>query len=405
MFDAAAIALALDNPALFASHFPGDSWAAWRAFVRALCGAPMTGEQLAIYQKHTGRTAPPPGPFGEASLIVGRRGGKSRILAFVAVALATLREYDEHLSSGEIATIGVLASTTKQARSIFNYTLGLLRDTPALRGMVQDEAQDTILLRNRVQIEIASASFRSTRGYTYAAVLADEVAFWRSEESANPDVEILRALRPGLASIPGSVMLLASSPYGKKGVLYDSFRRYYGKDDAPVLVWKAATASMNPKLNPAIIAREYQEDPESARAEYGAEFRDDLADFISREAIDAITMRWKAELPPVPGVAYDGILRSVRRIARCDDAGGRSPVKAEPDIGRRFGGPRRRSRSRRVGRRLRVTAAAVRDQPRAVSDRYGGEWPAARFAQHGIALEQSSAQRSPTCIIDFLALR
>lgn len=31
-------------------------------------------------------------------------------------------------------------------------------------------------------------------------LLCDEIAFWRDETSANPDVEILRALRPGMVS-------------------------------------------------------------------------------------------------------------------------------------------------------------------------------------------------------------
>jgi hypothetical protein len=34
-----------------------------------------------------------------------------------------------------------------------------------------------------------------TQEYLDAAVLLDEVAFWRSDESANPDKEILAALR------------------------------------------------------------------------------------------------------------------------------------------------------------------------------------------------------------------
>src|ERR1700760_4859154 len=42
--------------------------------------------------------------------------------------------------------------------------------------------------------------------------LADETAFWRDENSTNPDVEIFRALRPGLSSIPTAMLLNASSP-------------------------------------------------------------------------------------------------------------------------------------------------------------------------------------------------
>ena len=120
---------------------------------------------------------------------------------------------------------------------------------------------------NRVRIEISTASFRTTRGYTLIACLCDEIAFWRQEEtSANPDVEILRALRPGLASIPGSMLLLASSPYAKRGELYSAYRRHFGIEGARVLVWKADTGSMNPAIDPEIIAEAYETDPEAARS-------------------------------------------------------------------------------------------------------------------------------------------
>ena len=105
--------------------------------------------------------------------------------------------------------------------------------------------------------------------------------------------------------------MLASSPYAKRGELYAAFRRHFGKDDARVLVWKADTATMNPKIDPAIIAEAYDSDPEAARAEYGAEFRDDLADYITREAVDAVVCWGRSELPPEPGVT-----------AFCDPSGG-----------------------------------------------------------------------------------
>ena len=100
---------------------------------------------------------------------------------------------------------------------------------------------ETIELSNRVHIEIATASFRSTRGYSYAAVLADEVAFWRSDEtSLNPDVEFCarcgRGWRASRCDVADCV-----SPYAKRGELYNAYRRYFGKDDGRVLVWKAST--------------------------------------------------------------------------------------------------------------------------------------------------------------------
>lgn len=401
MHDGVAIAAALENPDLFGPHFRGPSWDAWRAFIAALFAAPMSDEHLALYQQCTGRTVAPTTPFTEAALVVGRRGGKSRTLAFVAVALATLRDYTPYLSAGEVATVGVLASTRPQGRSIFRYIAGLLNEIPALHPMVVDETNDTILLSNRVQIEIAAASFRSTRGYSYAAVLCDEIAFWRSEESLNPDVEILRALRPGLASIPGSIMMLASSPYAKKGALYNSYRRHYGKDDARVLVWKAPTEVMNPRIPPEIIAEAYEEDPEAARAEYGAEFRDDLADFITRESIDAITMWGRHELPPEPGVSYSGF---------CDPSGGASDSMTLA-IGHQAGDVGILDALLEIRAPFDPDAAVAEcvgllkrfGITRIVGDHYAGLWPVARFSAHGVTFEQSARGKSDI-YRDFLPL-
>ncbi len=384
---------ALDDPSLFGPHFRGPSWAAWRSFLRALFALPADMPSEA-FKAATGRASQPIAPFTEAALIVGRRGGKSRILALIAVYLACFRDYAHHLAPGEVATIAVLAANRPQARSIFRYISGILKAVPLFARMVVDENTEAITLANRVVIEIGTASFRTTRGYSFAAVLCDEIAFWRQDEtSANPDVEILRALRPGMASISGSILMLASSPYAKRGELYAAFRRHFGKDDARVLVWKADTATMNPKIDPAIIAEAYDSDPEAARAEYGAEFRDDLADYITREAVDAVVCWGRSELPPEPGVTY---------AAFCDPSGGVNDamtlavahlrdgaicvLDAVLEVRPPFDPEIAVAACTAVLRRFGVT--------RVTGDRYAGLWPAARFAEHGIAFEQSARPKS-----------
>ncbi len=247
---------AMADPNIFAPHFRGSSWKAWKAALAALFALPMSDEALATYTACTGRVSAPTVPFAEAAFCVGRRGGKSRILALIAVYLATFRDYRPHLAPGEVATIAILAANRAQARSIFRFVIGLLKAVPLIQPMVVDDNTEQITLSNRVVIEIATASFRTSRGYSFGAVLADEVAFWRQEESsANPDVEIMRAVRPGMASIPGSILLLASSPYAKKGELYNAFRRYHGKDDGRVLFWKAPTELMNPRWTSGLLRR------------------------------------------------------------------------------------------------------------------------------------------------------
>jgi hypothetical protein len=221
---------AMADPNVFAPHFKGSSWKPWKAALAAIFALPMDDEALATYRTCTGRSGAPMAPFTEAALCVGRRGGKSRILALIAVYLASFRDYRPHLAPGEVATIVIMAANKAQARSIFRFVIGLLKAVPLIQPMIIEDNTEQITLSNRVIIEIATASFRTSRGYSFAAVLADEVAFWRSDESsANPDVEIMRAVRPGMASIPGSILLLASSPYAKKGELYNAFRRHMAR--------------------------------------------------------------------------------------------------------------------------------------------------------------------------------
>ncbi len=306
----------MDHPDGLGPFFRGDTWQAWQAFLAALFALPMDEDQLALYRHHTGRQEPPDEPFTEAALVCGRRGGKSRVLALIAVYLGTLRDYTEFLAPGEMATIAVIAADRKQARSIFRYILGMLEAVPSLKAMVAEEQAGAVTLHNRVVIEITTASLRATRGYTFAAVLADEIAFWRTDESsANPDTEILAAIRPGMTTIPGSMLLLASSPYSKRGALFEAFRDCYGRDGADVLVWRGTTREMNPAVPQREIDRAYDKDPVSAAAEHGAEFRNDISGFVAREVVEAAVVPGRREVLPLPNTRY---------VAFVDPSGGSS---------------------------------------------------------------------------------
>ncbi len=65
---------AIGDDKLFARWFRDRAtWAAWRAFLAALFALPMTPDQLATYQKCTGRTDAPTDISNEAWLVCGRR--------------------------------------------------------------------------------------------------------------------------------------------------------------------------------------------------------------------------------------------------------------------------------------------------------------------------------------------
>lgn len=385
---------AIDDPDVFAPLMRDpESWLAWRAFLAALFALDATPDQVAIYEQCTGRTDLPTAPTTEAWLVVGRRGGKSFVLALIAVFLACFRDWRSHLAAGERATIMIIAADRKQARVIMRYVHGILRAVPMLAQTVEADRQQGVDLRRSVTIEVHSASFRTTRGYTVVAALCDEIAFWRSDDSANPDAEIVAALRPAMATVRGAMLLCASSPYARRGVLHDAHRRYYGRAASPVLVWQAATRTMNPLVPQRVIDEATERDPASAAAEYGAQFRSDVEGFVTLGTVEACVARGTLERAPMPRTSY---------VAFCDPSGG-SADSMTLAVAHRAGDGTAVLDALRERRPPFSPEAVVRDfcallrtyGIRSVrGDRYAGLWPADQFHKHGVRYEPSARPKS-----------
>jgi hypothetical protein len=93
---------AMTDPTIWGSWFKGrksllkpigkavPTWIAWTAFVKVMFGLPLDDAELALFQQCTGRTAPSPDGYLDTTLVIGRRGGKSRVLALIAAYLAGL---------------------------------------------------------------------------------------------------------------------------------------------------------------------------------------------------------------------------------------------------------------------------------------------------------------------------
>jgi hypothetical protein len=354
----------------------------------------MTPEQLEVYQRHTGRSTPPKVPLHEAWLVCGRRGGKSFVLATIAVFLAAFKDWRRYLAPGEVGVIMIIAADRRQARVIMRYCTGLLKAVPMLAKLIEAETRETIELRNRITIEIHTASFRTTRGYTIVAALLDELAYWATDEaSAEPDMEVINAVRPGMSTIPDAMLLCASSPYARKGALWNAYRRHFGRDGDEVLVWQADTRSMNPGVRQSYIDRHFAEDVARASAEYGAQFRSDIEGFVAQEVVDAAMMPGRHELPPTRGTSY---------VAFVDPSGGSSDAMTIAIAHRDRDG------------RVLLDAVSEKCSPfspdqvvvefsgllkaygiRTVTgDRYGGEWPGERFRAHGIEYIPSEKPKS-----------
>jgi phage terminase large subunit-like protein len=170
----------------------------------------------------------------EASFIVGRRGGKSKAMATLAAYLAGL--CDHRLVRGERGVCLCIAPDQRQAQITLDYAEAALAGSPILKQLIANRTADTLELTNRITIEVRAASFRRLRGPTYVAVLLDEGAYLYSDEwSSNADVEIVNAVRPGLLTT-GGPLIIASSPYARRGVLWNTFRKHYGPNGDPLIL-------------------------------------------------------------------------------------------------------------------------------------------------------------------------
>jgi hypothetical protein len=150
---------------------------------------------------------------------------------------------------------------------------------------------------------------------------------------------------------------------------------------------------MNPGISQAVVDRAFEDDPASAAAEWGAQFRSDVETLFAREALDAVVVRGRFELPPVPGVSYIGFVDPsggsadsfTLAIAHRDPAGvpvldlmreAKPPFSPEA-VTAEFAGECRR-----------YNVGSV------TGDKYAGEWPREQFRKCGIEYVTSELTRS-----------
>lgn len=368
----------MTDESLFGHQFGGDTWRPWRALLAEFYGEPLDDDERDLITRITALSEPQQAACAELWLVMGRRAGKTYVAALVAIFEAAFKDYTDRLSPGEVATVFCICPDRKQSRTFMRYVSGLLHSNPMLEAMIVREDKESIQLSNRTVIEVGTASFRSVRGYTLAAVILDEVAFFRSEESSNPDTEVLAALRPALATLDGRIIAI-SSPYSKRGALWDTYRRHYGKP-GPILVAQAPSRVMNPSLPQRIVDEAMERDPASASAEYHAQFRADLEQFITRETVERAMRTSPLELPYIRGTKYQAFAdpSGGGPDGFCLSIGHTEGNKIVIDVVRERKGP---------------PASAVKEYAELLKDygirevqgdRYGGSWPEQEFARHGI---------------------
>jgi len=373
------------------------SWWGWRVIIKAAFAVPLEEDELKFFYQVAHRD-PPLVPVRELWLIVGRRGGKDSVASMLAVERARFADQIK-LRPGERSLVACLSVDRDQAGIVFNYTRGYFEAIPDLKNWVIGELPSSyraggIRLNNKTDIRVTTNNFRAPRGYPIPVAIFDEVAFWRDENSANPDVETLRAIRPGMSRFPNPLLIGISTPYRKKGLLYQRYLNHFAKDQDRVLVIQAETRLLNPEIDQAEIDADYLDDPAGAKAEWGALFRDDLEDYVPPEIIRACTEDGCYERPYVFGQNYfafvdpsGGSRDSFSMcIAHRDELTGKGIVDLIIEAPAPFTPSYVVAEFALHLKRYNISEV--------IGDNYAGEWPKEAFEREGIIYEASELNKS-----------
>jgi hypothetical protein len=376
---------------------------AQRTLLKSFYGEPLTDAEAAIFRQCVERDYEPREYF-ELTCIAGARSGKdSRIASSIALYETFYRDHS-YLHAGERGFVVIIAQDQRGGQIAFNYLKAEIERSDFLSNHVREARKTEIELDNGITVAVYPCSYRAPRGITVVCGVADELAFWRDENYANPDREILRSIARGMANVPDAKLVKISTPYGKSGVLYDDFVRRHELRDT--LVWKAPTRLMNPAISTQFLDRERQKDPIAFSREYEAEFSDDTSGFIQRAALEAAMIRGRFEIAPNSRISY---------VAFVDLAGGSSSDSSVLAVAH----PHKRSGETFFVLDLlkeiqppfspeQVTREFSQDLKRyglreITGDRFGSQWVKERFQQHGVTYRDSDLSRSEI-YLEFLPL-
>lgn len=238
-------------------------------------------------------------------VVAGRRAGKSRILGGLRLLHGMLTRDVTSCAPGQIPTALVVAPNDTLRAEVLQYARGAVDANDTLRPMLRKSSSSSFDIQRpdgrviRFATGVATAGGYGARGRSLTDCMLDEVAFFRDRSAHINDEDIFRAALPGI--LPGGQMIVASTPWAEKGLLYELWSRNREKS-IDAIVFHAPTLALRPEAAD-IVARETARDPDNARREFGAEFmRGGTEVFFDRALIESCV----DDAQTLPRVAHPG---------------------------------------------------------------------------------------------------
>lgn len=233
---------------------------------------------------------------------VGRRGGKSSSLSRLAVVEALYGHHD--VPPGDIGVVAIISTRLDEAAQRLA-TIGAILDALGVAYRPWGNGVLGIKLEGRrVGFRVYAASVAGVSGFTGIFVLCDEVSKWRDKDTGvNPASEVLKSVRPTMATQPNARIVLSSSPFGMLDAHYDAFEE--GVTDLQVTA-AAPTWEANPTITEA-ETHVLEPDEGAWLREYAAIPQAEIESSLLSEALIDAATRAAREVTPEMLAAHPGL--------------------------------------------------------------------------------------------------
>lgn len=324
MIERIPFAEAISEPLLFKKGFDRLS-PPQQAVLKIIYGLPLDAAGLRYWSAFMGegiydelgfltdvRKAVPyvPQEYADITLIIGRRAGKTSAISSAVIAYEALcgghKKFVGEKQDPVYLQVAQDLQTAKE--NLRQFIFEWLDGSPIGHKELQyfgasGRTADTIRLRHaRITVGPPSVKLRSQ---AIACCAMDELGVWpKDRESANPDVEVQRAVEPALLQFfPFDKIVKTSTPMTEEGLLWQAAQTgTRGQFLAPerqgayarTLVLRMPTAAMeNPAMNReaggarVFLSEKRQKDAEAFPREYLAQFSKSVAGYLSTDLLRA----------------------------------------------------------------------------------------------------------------------
>lgn len=193
---------------------------------------------------------------------VGRKGTKSATMCRVAVCEALRGAHV--LRPGDIGLAAFLSENSKEAKARLFTVQAILR---ALGAGFEPVDGELGLTGKEIRFGVRAARVGAVSGPTVICLVADEAAKWRDDDTgANPATEVLRSVRPAMATQVNAHEFMLSSPWSTLDAHHDAFEE--GDTDEQMVAY-APTWVANPTISEA-RTHELEKDLPTWEREYKA---------------------------------------------------------------------------------------------------------------------------------------